>query len=1042
MRRVRQMYIYYGAGTGPEEQEELYRKVEAQYGSSRPSMVWTDGAAGDGLLSYPLYMEGDVLARDVFLPLGQYLLTLHKGARILEDHPQGHTVRCSLGDVPADIQGCGACSRSECTPLPYSTQCYRTGYIQGDDTCNGGECTPPGYSTRICIEGGFTYSRGGYSWEGKSVSVDPEGCLTFGITIRSMEELDMGLCYHGVHFDQKTKRDVISRLYSPFCKLPEETDVEISFYPAVSGNDTSDAGRNKVRFQKECTLETYFTSIYAEPVTMYFDRDFSFVLSQRADVNGYPVCYYAPEGKARARGGKKLMPGLSGAEYIQLEENAGIEFLAGQRAYFDPKKIQAQPTTSYISAEGAVYFTQPQLSDFFEDKAETICAYTDLPGVRMKSAAFPAFPYADDTEGNYGVEMAVYIENTYLSQVRQEQIAAVIPRDGEDCAFFCRNPLVQTFAVTRHGMKAAMEGDRLLWLRVAFVDGMEPGIAFTNLNPSFYLGLLSNSLFAVFNSLEGYASTPFVVTEARLSIAGAKGYGEGGKLAGLVGHTYPDRKSFTEAVKGQEAGVDDRILEACQSFNISIAGWRFLMSPDRWKENGTVFLTKLSMEHSVSELITMEDSWSIRPEAEAVRKIQKQMESLEKQSKLPGFEVLDGILHDRDWRGTVFFSAAVDLAAIPQELQFLANGIDRTKFRAAYVAFPAAGADESGQASVNALIAYEDSVHLNFEDEREFGFKVLSLRLEIKNGVTGSFRAKVELLVNRLFGSRCRGYGSDTGSNIVFDGGYQEHDGGGFYSFVIASPQSYALSESAVTDLMVGEASLQAGVEEYQFVLGGSIALLEHPGMDLFSYDRIAFRGFTISMRPKGGEYEFAPHAESFCLCQDESVCRSSSLAATFPLKTAGIVEMAARSITECGYSPLKIRNGTDEAEFGKDWMGMVWELETGNLGGLAASTNLTLKILTAWNSAPDSKDPDSSVLRVAAGIAVSTNGAQNDWALPLQGIITLGFDAIELHYEEDFYFKFRNFSVNILGKRFPDTNNDMYLTGDGEGNLGWYGTL
>ncbi len=358
------------------------------------------------------------------------------------------------------------------------------------------------------------------------------------------------------------------------------------------------------------------------------------------------------------------------------------------------------------------------------------------------------------------------------------------------------------------------------------------------------------------------------------------------------------------------------------------------------------------------------------------------------------------------------------------------------------MAFPAAGADESGQASVNALIAYEDSVHLNFEDEREFGFKVLSLRLEIKNGVTGSFRAKVELLVNRLFGSRCRGYGSDTGSNIVFDGSYQEHDGGGFYSFVIASPQSYALSESAVTDLMVGEASLQAGVEEYQFVLGGSIALLEHPGMDLFSYDRIAFRGFTISMRPKGGEYEFAPHAESFCLCQDESVCRSSSLAATFPLKTAGIVEMAARSITECGYSPLKIRNGTDEAEFGKDWMGMVWELETGNLGGLAASTNLTLKILTAWNSAPDSKDPDSSVLRVAAGIAVSTNGAQNDWALPLQGIITLGFDAIELHYEEDFYFKFRNFSVNILGKRFPDTNNDMYLTGDGEGNLGWYGTL
>lgn len=970
------MYIYYSAGTLPEEVEGLRKKAKAQYPGSRPLMVWVDGSARDGFLSYPLYTEGDVLTRDAFLPLGQYLLTLHKGARILTE------------DVPVGIQG------------------------------------------------GFTYSRGGYSWEGRSVSVDPKGRLTFEITIRSMEELDMGLYYHGIRFDRKTKRDVIRHLYSPFCKLPKETDVEISFYPSVSGRTVETTRENKVRFRKECKLETYFTSIYAEPVSMFFGPEFSFVLSQRADVNGYPVCYYAPEGQVRAEGGMKLLPGLSGAEYIQLEENAVIKFLAGKRSYFDTKKIRAQPATSYLSAEGAVYFTQPQLSNFYEDKDEKIRAYTDLPGVRMKSAVFPAFPYAD---GNYGAEMAAYIENTYLSPIRQEQIAAVIPWDGKACSLFCRNPLPQSFAVTRHGMKAAMTDDGLLWLRLAFVDAMEPGIAFTSLSPSFYLGLLSNSLFAALDSLEGYASTPFVVTDARLSLAGAKGYRDGEKLAGLVGSTYPDQKSFTEAAKGQGACVDGMILEACHSFNINIAGWSFFMSPDKWEKNGTIFLTKLNAQHSVSELILMEDSWSVRPGEEAVRKIQKQMESLEKQSKLPGSEVLDVILHDRDWRGTVFFSAAVDLDAMPKELQFLANGIDREDFRASYVAFPAAGLDDCGQAPVYALIDYQDSAHLNFEDEREFGFKVLSLRLEIRNGEIGSFLAKVELLINRLFHSRCIGYGSDTGSNIVFDGSYQEHDGGGFYSFVIAAPQSYALSECAVTDLTVGEASLQAGETDCQFVLGGSVALLEHPGMDLFSFERIAFRGFAISMRPKDGGYEFASRIESFCLCRDESVCRSGSLAAAFPLKTAGIAEVSGKSITEYGYSPLKIKNGTDEAEFGRNWMGMLWELETGNLGGLASASNLALKLLTAWNTSPD---PDSPTLRVAAGIAVSTNGALNDWALPLQGIITLGFDAIELHYGEDFYFKFRNFSVNILGKRFPDTNNDMYLIGDGEGNLGWYGTI
>lgn len=985
------MYIYFGSEVLPAAQKHISKKIEMMYPRHSPFMVWVNAHTEDNLQLYPLYARDGILTQDAFLPLNQYLLTLHKGAKII------------LQNTP------------------------------------------------VRILGGFTYSRGGYFWNGQSVSVDPEGILSFTVSICSMEELDIGIYYHGAGFEHRTKRTVINHLYSPFCRLEEKTDVNIRFYPSVPGRKKDFRNirtykKNSVSFQKKCQLETYFTSIYGEPVSMCFDQEFSFVLSERSDINGYPVSYYAPEGKAQADGAKKLMLGLSGTEYAELTEQTEIGFLAGNKAYFDSQKIHAQPTTSYLMAEGAVYFSQPQLSNFFWQNNESIRAYADLPGAEMRTALFPAFPYAN---GRYSTEMAKYVENTYLSPAREKQIAALLPCGGIFSSLFCspRNGNTLNYAVTRHGMKAAVEENKIRWLQLVSADDAEPGIAFTAMNPSFYLGMLSSSLFIALNSLKGYASTPYAITVSRLLAAKSKGYPDIQIIAPLIGTTYPDHRSLEKEIEKLGAKVNSVLFEACDCFNICIAGWTFTMSPGSWEKQNTLFLTKLNMEHSISELTGMVHTWSIHPDPETVEKIQKQLASIEKQSETPGYENLQKILHDKSWRGTVFFSVGVDLDTLPKELHFLTNGMDPKNFHASYVAFPAAGLDDNGIQPVYALIDYNDPEHLHFEDEREFGFKVLSLRLEIENGMISAFSSRVELLMNRLFNSSCTGYGSAAGSNIVFDGSYQRQDGGSFYSFAISSPQCYALTECAITNLTVLEASLQTGREGCQFVLGGTLSFLEHPGMDIFSYERIGFNSFTISMKPEGKGYEFEALTESLRLNPNEALCRRGALAATFPVKAAGLVETAGQRVTAYGYSPLKIKNGTDEAEFGDNWFGIVWEIETGNLGGLASATNLTLKLLTAWNYHPKTEErapgeASSSALRVTAGISISANKLPNDWSLPLQGVMTLCFDTIELHFERDFYFKFRNFSVTILGKRFPDTNNDMYLIGDGEGRLGWYGTL
>lgn len=965
------MDIFFSSSIKQDVREKVREKLEETYGQQPVKCIWTYINNGGCVGEIPLYASENIVLRDIHLPLSQYLLSIHKGSKIIE------------------------------------------------------------YEDRTEIQGGYTYSRDGYAYQGDGLTISSEGVISYTIKINFMSELDLGMYFSIASYKENIKREIIQNLYSPLFILKDQLSGFVRFYP-------DELMENTISFPETGELETCLTGIYGETITLKLDKDFVFAMACKGDINGYPIMYYAPSGTAFVSEDVKLMPGLSGSEYISLKKDDKIIFCPLEKAYFDSKKIQASPTVSYLQMPSTHYYTQPQLSNYFHMENNKICSFMELEGMNMENAVIPVFPY---NGGSYDNTSANEFENTCLAPLRHNRINEANMTAREFCKMDCSEI---KYGITRQGMKAAVFGEKVQWIRIASPDGSDPGLAFTEIKQAFLMALLSRSLFLPLKKLGDYGSTPYTITEERLSAAAQKGYKDTKLLESLKGMTYLNKGEFTAALISKGAGVEDVIYEVCDSFLLNVAGWSFKLSPSLWEENNSLYLTKLDGNQSIADLAKTPEKWSLNYRQEDAVSIQRQIIELENQNKRIQDPMLDTILHKKEWCGTVFFSVAIDFVLIPEEIRFLINGIQKEKFSALYVAFPSAGLDDGAKSPADCLIYYESPQHLSYQDEREFGFKVNSLKLIIEKNTVKAFDAGVELLINRFFGARCTGYDSDAGNNILFNGSYQEDDMGSHYSFVMSTPRSYYIENSVFDKLIVSEAVLQTGSESWQFTLGGNVSLIQYPDMDIFSYELLPFKGFSISMKQEGEDYSFSFLTESFSVCQDSGKVRTDSLVAAFPFKAAGLIKVSGKGIEEYGFTPIKVKHSSDKESFGKDWYGIVWDMDTGNLGGLAGASGLTLKILTSWNQGWECEvqNTSSDILPIMVGVSIGTGGQTNDWNLPLQGVLSLGFDAIELHYNTDFYFRFRNFAVYVLGKRFPDTNNDMYLISDGKGNVGWYGTI
>ncbi len=966
-----------------EEDTRLKECVAKLLGQNRPELVWVDNLPQNYRFwdVYPLFTAGGLLTGDVILPLGDYCLILTKDSRL----------------SPA-------------------------GALEEGSFAGGLSWRVEGKVIFRCPEGRFTVS---------GADIDGEGTIRFSFSCKDLSVLGAGIRYAVPIYDSEVERTVFRSLYSPVFSFEDALELGVCFFPAQ-------VDKNRWEVAADASACSGFQSVRLQGIHLRLPAGFAFQMAAGVDVNGYESVYFTPSGTAEMTGmegsratedsaeGMELMPGLSGTEYIGT--GGSVVFHPGGKAFFGEGELAAFPTTAYLSFPGGVYYTQPQHSSFYRTREEGIYECALLPGVDMQDAEVPVFPFGGIARN---AKEAAALENGVLCPLRrkavEQQIGKGFRGDGE-----------VSYAVTRSGMMAAYTRERMVWMQVVPVEEAVPGIGYTYMETKFWFSLLAAELFWPLTDLKERAKTPCGITESRLESAERGGYTDAGKLRELCGQVYLSEEELMGQVWAKGAAWNEAIRDACSHFNREIAGWEFHFAPWNWKKEQTLAICKLTDKRTMEECMEEPSSWSLEQDEEETARAKAYFQRVKTLENRFDAGKLREILYDRGFRGSVFFQVRAPLSGLPEELSFLAGGIDPEKFYASYVSYPSVSAASGRNSGADVLLVYEKKEKTNFEKFREFGFLVKNIRLDIREGKIYDFRAKVELLVNRLFGIDTAGMeGADESCAVVFNGSYQRDENGGYYAFEMDAPAEFVMRSGGLLRVSMESAGLRASGREAAFVLGGSVKLTGDCGVDLLSYDTLSFGGLKIQMVLGADGYRFEADYRSLALFPEKSVLRDASFGALFPAKISRMLWGNGRSPQDMGYMTLKLMGYGDAEKLGKEWTGFVWRIETGNLGGLAAAARLTLEILTAFG--PDSDSGDGAPC-FYCGMKIDPLMNAGTFSLPLQGVVSLGFDAVELKKEEDFYFRFRNFSLTILGRRFPDTNNDLYLIGDKDGNLGWYG--
>jgi hypothetical protein len=433
------------------------------------------------------------------------------------------------------------------------------------------------------------------------------------------------------------------------------------------------------------------------------------------------------------------------------------------------------------------------------------------------------------------------------------------------------------------------------------------------------------------------------------------------------------------------------------------------------------------------------------------------------------------VLADPGWNGVLFLNAPVGLDTLPQGLQFMAAGIDPARFYAHHIGFSAtavriqSGAIALDQTAAFGLIDYDDPEDLTLEptafDTRPFAFKTLRLSARFVNAALASFAARVELMVNRLFGSDLTKVDPTHGNNLVLVGSRQLHGDAPTYAFALEGLNRYRLVRSILESVEVLGVQLHTtsgsdagGTLTAQFVLDGELRFGERPGFDPFSYGPtqegtevrdglLRYGGLTVALAfplARPSEQTFSASLDTLSFDLTGSCPRPLSLAARFPVSLTGLIAVepaTGAKPAELGYASVSAPIAQVPLE--PPWYGLTFDLDLGTLGALTGSVGLSLSLLVAWGV----KDGEPVYL------GLDTASGHGDW--PLQGVLKLGFRSLQFAAQDtvdpagavtrSYQLRLRRFGLTLLGLSFPPGNADLILFGNPGGDpkvLGWYAAV
>ncbi|MFL6162630.1 MAG: hypothetical protein ACJ74U_10395 [Jatrophihabitantaceae bacterium] len=783
--------------------------------------------------------------------------------------------------------------------------------------------------------------------------------------------------------------------------------------------------------------------------------------------------------------------------------------------------LDAAATTAHVTllpaqpGAGLPYYAQPRQAPLFA--SATALKPGSLGYLEMQAGALaarqettpatvPVGPLLGAAPGDG--ELAQRIERCALAPARRQQI-------GLDNRAVGGEP--PTPAVTPQGLQVEVVGGLIRTVVLATMpDSTPPALALTGAGPRLRAALQASQLFFVVANPAEYLADSSV--RYRLDDLGLVAAADLGIPAAVINSvrpvvmpgglpkTFEDEHAFTDALAGATPtppNAQQRMtLCAIGGFlKAVLSGWTFQLSPRSWRTQSnppkpefdapTIMLVKLC-NRSLESLAADPPAWSWPAAgglptggiAATQQELARVFAAARRRAEDPTVPPNDpyaafyrNVVADPAWTGVLFLNAPVALAALPPELQFATAGIDQSRFFAHHIGISTTPVRLCGdtistqQTAAFGLIDYQDpadqTLDPNDPDRVTFAFKTQAVTARFSNAVLTDFSARVELMVNELFGVGLTKLDPTHGNNLVLNGSAQRTSGAPAYAFELEGMNRFITTRSMLQSIDVDRVRLQtavgtdrSGQVRTNFVLGGLLRFADLERFDHFGYGPaigeppvdgwLAYEGLTVAMSYElGGQAKksFTIELTSVQLDPSRSQARANALVNRFPVSVTGLIASPAdQKPQDLGY--VSVSADLDQTPLDPPWFGLVWSLELGTFGALSDGAPVSLQILAGWG--PGAADGDRPAY---LGLKLPGYGAAGvTW--PLQGVMRLGFRSIGFETFEEpskldpkvkdrtYILRLRHLALSILGISFPPGELDLVLFGDPTGasrSVGWY---
>lgn len=370
-----------------------------------------------------------------------------------------------------------------------------------------------------------------------------------------------------------------------------------------------------------------------------------------------------------------------------------------------------------------------------------------------------------------------------------------------------------------------------------------------------------------------------------------------------------------------------------------------------------------------------------------------------------------------------------------------------------------------------------------------YDFKVLTLQVVFANSDIQDFTSRIQLTTTTWFGEQAQLDTHDMGDtlnqqSIEFIGSYEKHNGVRTYTFVTQAGQTYRFllqsqtmnyteivkaqfNTLKVPDPVSAGARIAATEDIFtRFTFWGYMNFKLVETFDVYSFGDISnenihprqglyFASLAVEMNftldQESGEvtnrrFLFVPDRMSFDISL--STPRSNSLFTNFPIRVSGIIHSKEEKAkpSDQGFLPVIIQSPqkVEMQGLSDTWYSLVYDLNLGSMGALAAKAGFLSQVSTAWS-------PDANVRRMAVGVKLpGVGGGQK--TLSLQSVLNINiqsFSFISEFADADeqllaYLLRFNNVKLSLLGKKLPGAADTQFiLFGDPTGNdkttLAWY---